>query len=162
MKSPEAQFTIAYDECADEIFRFCRYRVFDHDKAKDITQETFIKTWKQLADGVEIKNVRAFLYRVARNLIIDASRKKTMVSLEDLAANGFEPKAETANLDNIIDGGNAIQYLKKLEPIYQEVLFLRFVNDLSPKEIAVQLNETQNLISVRINRGLKQLKKLIP
>jgi len=56
MKNPEMQFTVAYQKYSDEIFRFCYYRVFDRDKAKDIAQETFIKTWKQLADGVEKKS----------------------------------------------------------------------------------------------------------
>lgn len=162
MKNTEAQFNEAYREYADEIFRFCHYRVFDRERAKDITQETFIKTWKQMADGVEIKNVRAFLYRVARNLVIDASRKKTTTSLEDLAEAGFEPAAETTNHHDIIDGATAITYIQKLDPMYREVLLLRFVHDFSPKEIAEHLEETQNVISVRINRGLKQLKNLMP
>lgn len=161
MKNVEAQFTAAYNDYGDEIFRFCHYRVFDRERAKDLTQETFIKTWKQLADGVEIKNVRAWLYKVARNLVIDNSRKKTAASLEDMAEAGFEPVAEKSNHHDIIDGGVAIELLQKLDPIYRDVLLLRFVHDFSPKEIAEQLQESQNVISVRINRGLKQLKILM-
>lgn len=161
-KKLELQFTKAYDAYNDAIFRFCYYRVFDRELAKELTQETFMKTWKSLVAGSVIDNLRAFLYRVARNLIIDHSRKKQEVSLDNLREQGIDFGVEIEKtLQNNIDAGSAIARIKKLDKIYREVLLLRFVDGFGPKEIAEMLNETQNVISVRLNRGLKQLQSRI-
>lgn len=162
MGKTERQFTQAYETHHDEIFRFCLYRVFDRELAVDLTQETFIKTWHCIVRGDDINNVRAFLYRVARNLVIDNSRKKKTESLEDLAENGFEPSARGDHkiLEQIV-GNQARDALISLDPLYRDVLLLRYVNDLSPKEIAAVLNETPNVVSVRLNRGVKKLRELL-
>jgi PHP family Zn ribbon phosphoesterase len=66
-------------------------QVFERDIAHDLTQETFLKTWKQISDGTKIDNIKAWLYRVAQNLVIDYVRKKKDSSLEELQADGFNP-----------------------------------------------------------------------
>lgn len=158
----ERQFTEAYETHHDEIFRFCLYRVFDRELAVDLTQETFIKTWHCIVRGDDINNIRAFLYRVARNLVIDNSRKKKTESLEDLAESGFEPSSRGDHkILEQIAGNQARAALVGLESIYREVLLLRYVDDLSPKEIAVLLDETPNVVSVRLNRGVKKLRELL-
>ena len=65
----EQEFLDAYKQYADSIYRHCYFRVYNKELAEDLTQETFIKTWKYIAQGKEIKNIKAFLYRVAVNLI---------------------------------------------------------------------------------------------
>src|ERR1043165_1036473 len=80
----EKEFLDAYKQHADAIFRHCYFRVYNKDLAEDLTQDTFIKTWKYISEGKEIKNIKAFLYKVAVNLIIDHSRKKTALVLDDL------------------------------------------------------------------------------
>ena len=77
----------------DAIFRHCYFRVFDRERARDLVQETFLKTWEYLTRGHDIENIRAFLYRVATNLIIDDSRRKKEISLEQLSESGFDPAA---------------------------------------------------------------------
>ena len=77
-------FSDAYEEYKDAIFRHCYFHTFDREQAKDAMQETFIKTWQYLESGHKIDNLRAFLYKVATNLIINAARKKKSVSLEGL------------------------------------------------------------------------------
>ena len=87
MSPLEKQFLKAYDEFADPIFRHCYFRVFNRERAKDLMQETFTKTWEYLNQSPitnhesRITNMRAFLYRVANNLIIDNSRQKDERSL---------------------------------------------------------------------------------
>src|SRR3989344_5622010 len=89
----EQEFLKAYDDLADAIFRHCYFRVSDRDKAKDITQDTFTKTWEYIARGGKVESIKAFLYRVANNLIVDEFRKKKELSLERLADSGFEPES---------------------------------------------------------------------
>ena len=161
-KKVELQFIEAFNAHNDAIFRFCYYRVYNRELAKELTQETFLKTWKSLTDGNEIDNIRAFLYRVAKNIVIDHSRKKQTGSLDDLQEQGIDFGVEIeATLQNNIDANSAIEVIKKLDEIYREVLLLRYVDGFGPKEIAELINETQNVVSVRLNRGLKQLQERI-
>jgi len=77
-------FTSAYEEFADAIFRHCYFRVSDREKAKDIMQEVFVRTWNYVVEGNEINELKSFLYRTAHNLIIDEYRaRKNDASLED-------------------------------------------------------------------------------
>src|SRR5579863_136343 len=80
----EKEFLEAYQHYADAIYRHCYFRVYNKELAEDLTQETFIKTWKYITEGKEIKNLKAFLYKVAVNLIIDNSRKKTALVFDDI------------------------------------------------------------------------------
>src|SRR3989344_3440161 len=80
----EEAFTQGYQTHADAIYRHCYFRVHNKELAQDLTQETFIKTWKYIIEGKEIKNLKAFLYKVAINLIIDDSRKKKAVVFDSV------------------------------------------------------------------------------
>ena len=163
MKGIEKQLINAYDELADALFRHCYFRVGDREKAKDLLQETFAKTWQYLAERGKIDNLRAFLYRVATNLIIDLFRKKRPeISLEDLKERGFEIGSNAdKKLRNEVAGKEALLFLRKLKPEYREVIIMRYIDDLSLKEIAEILNDTENNVSVRIHRGLKQIRELL-
>jgi len=155
-------FLEAYDNHADAIFRHCFFRVFSREKAQDLTQETFTKSWEYISRGGEIKNIRAFLYKVASNLIIDESRKKRALSLDALMEEGFDfGTDERGKLEDIISAKEALVLMEKLDDSYKEVVLLRYVEDLSPKEIAEILGETENMVSVRIHRGVKKIKELI-
>ena len=81
----EQQFLDAYDAYADAIFRFVILRLRDRDAAKDLLQDVFVRTWDYLRAGKEVREMRPFLYQVARNLIIDNLRKSHgTVSLDQL------------------------------------------------------------------------------
>lgn len=159
----EKQFLKAYDEFADPIFRHCYFRVFNRERAKDLMQETFTKTWEYLNGGNKrVDNLRAFLYRVANNLIIDNSRKKKEDSLESMQEEGFDPGVDTrGQLMSFMEAGEAIKVLDKINPKYKQVIQMRYIDDLSPKEIAEALGESENNVSVRLHRGLKELREIM-
>lgn len=160
----EEAFTRAYEEFADAIFRHCIIRVRDRDLATDLTQECFVRTWKYLAKGKEVRNFRAFLYRVANNLIVDYSRKKTLVSLDTIQEEkGFEIEADENPRDTheVLDGKELMHFLNHLPEDYRIVVTMRYIDGLKPKEIAEVLGETQNRVSVRIHRGVKKLRALV-
>lgn len=154
--SKEERFLAAYEAWADDIFRFCLVKVRNRDVAVDLVQDTFIKTWQYMADK-EVDDVRAFLYRVALNLIIDEERKKKTVSLDELKEKGYDHPAVEWRPGDALDTARALEIIETLDPMYRDVLVMRYVSDMTPKEIAAALGETQNTISVRIHRGLKQL-----
>lgn len=158
MNPLERKFLKAYDELSDAIFRHCYFRVFNRERAKELMQETFMRAWENIG---EVQNLKAFLYKVANNLIIDESRKKKAVSLEDMQEEGFDiPDDKKDRPMNILAGKELIKILERLDPKYRQVIMMRYLDDLSPKEIAEATGESENNVSVRIYRGMEQLRRL--
>lgn len=157
-------FCDAYEEYKDAIFRHCYFKTFDRELAKDLLQETFIKTWDYLASGHKVDNMRAFLYRVATNLIINDVRKKKSVSLEGLQEAGFDPGMDDERQKHDwIQEEKVMEVLGAIEEPYRSAVTMRYVDGLQPAEIAEVCGESPNVVSVRIHRGLQQLKtKLKP
>jgi DNA-directed RNA polymerase specialized sigma24 family protein len=117
----ENEFMQAYDNFADAIFRHCYYRVFDRERGKDLMQETFMRAWQYLNKGEKVLNMRAFLYRIANNLIIDESRKKKEQSLEQLQEAGFDPgRDETPVMQGRLEHQ---RILKHVHRYYYHALF---------------------------------------
>jgi RNA polymerase sigma-70 factor (ECF subfamily) len=74
------------------------------------------------------------------------------------------PQDESNTLETAIDrfdGKRALAALEQLPDLYKEVLILRYVESLSPKEIAQSIGESENAVSVRIHRGLKKLQAIL-
>lgn len=160
----EQEFLAAYDAYAEAIYRHCVFRVYNAELAEELMQETFMKTWQYLAKGNEIENLRAFLYRVANNLVIDYSRRKKEDSLEAMMSQhpDFEPSMDISKkLEHNLLLDQVLKELKTLPAEIQEILTLRFVDDLDPKDIAVILGITPNNASVRINRALRLLQQKV-
>ncbi len=154
------EFKEAYDAYAEAIVRHCQYRVFDRERARDLAQETFTRTWMYMLRGGEIRNMRAFLYRIANNLIIDESRKQRESSLNHLQEQGFDP-GQDDDADRTrarIDSKPVLKALSKIDNRYRSILVMRYVHGLPPRDIALRTGESSNTVSVRIYRGLHQLR----
>lgn len=156
------QFLAAYDTYADALFRHCYFRVYDRELAKDLVQETFCRTWTYLSQGKEVKNIRAFLYRLLHNVIVDEMRRKRPLSLDRLVEEGFSPKDESApDAEQRLAVKDIVQKLKLLDESYRDIMQMRFIDDLSPKEISAILGVSENAVSVRIHRGINKLRQLV-
>lgn len=156
------QFMKAYDELSDAIFRHCWFRIGDRERAKDLMQDTFTKSWQYISEGTEVSNLKGFLYKVANNLIIDEYRKKKELSLDGLMAEGFDPGFdEIKKTEQAIDARSVLGVINQLEDKYREAVLMRYIDELSPKEIAKITGDSENNISVKIHRGLKQLQDIL-
>jgi RNA polymerase sigma-70 factor, ECF subfamily len=160
-------FKKIYEEQSDSIFRFCLTRVSNRDQALDITQETFLRLWKSLLGGEKIKNSRAFLFTVAHRLVIDWYRKKKSISLDKMLLNDegehsdfIDEKTTISNTEIGAEGRFLLNKIDKLSETYRDPIYFRFVEDLSPEEIGKILNISTNATSVRINRGIEELRKI--
>lgn len=162
------RFNELYIAETDALFRYCFFRMSDHEQAKDIIQEAFMRLWDALVKDVEIdniKNPRALLFKITSNLVIDWYRKKKAVSLDNLldSESGendlqiFDDSFEQIEIQS--EGKIFIKHISSLDSTYQQVVYLRYVEDLSPKEIAEIVGLSVNVVSVRINRGIEILKK---
>lgn len=158
------KFLNIYEAEADSIFRYCLFRISNRETAVDMTQDTFTKFWDALYSGREIKNDRAFIYMIAKNLVIDFYRKKKSVSLDSLLEENEEgmflsvPGTSKEELELSSEAKFVMEKIKELSGIDQQLVYLRFVDDLKPKEIAEILGITPNAVSVRIIRVIDKLK----
>jgi RNA polymerase sigma-70 factor (ECF subfamily) len=169
MSGHEERFLAAYDEYNDALFRHACMRISDREKAIDLVHDTYTKVWSYVRKGYEVEQFRPFLYKVLNNLIIDTYRKKKEASLDSLMEidgvdeGSFDELSESTAeaLAATIDGRKAFELMDEIPDVYKEVLILRFVDGLGPKEMSVLTEEKENVISVRIHRGLKLLRKKI-
>ena len=161
----EAQFLQAYDDYADAIFRHCALRLYDRELGRDVMQETFLRAWESMAKGTEVTQIRAFLYKIANNLIIDTVRRnklRTVDSLEELhEEKGFDIPDREPGPARVTEGKFALSAVEKLEEPYRTAVVMRYVDGLPPQEIADLLGVTANVVSVRIHRGLEQLTEIL-
>lgn len=157
----QKEFLLSYDENSDALFRQCFFKVHDRELAKDIVQETFVRTWDYIAKGNTILNMRAFLYRTLNNLIIDQYRKKQPVSLDVMQEDGFNPEApEEISANDRMEGKRAVELIDQLSEPYREAVFLRYVNGLDLKEISEITGNSENTVSVHVHRGINKLREL--
>ncbi len=139
--------------------------------AEDITQETFVKMWKNLKRYDQGQNFKTWLFTIARNTALDALRKKKNFVFSDLEiASGENPFLDTlADLAPLPDElavraekqtlfGNA---LGKLSPAYQEVFALHHESDLTFDEISARLGKPINTVKSQYHRALLTLRKLL-
>ena len=158
-----------YDAFSDALFRHCYFRIGNREMAKDCMQEAFTRTWEYLSHGKKVDNPRAFLYKVANNLIIDEARKRKPVSLDELYERGaalekeqFDPIDQREAIAASIEAKEVMKVLKELDPKYRDVIIMRYVDGFGPREIAEMWGESENVISVRLYRATRALRKIMP
>lgn len=151
-----------YDLYQDAIFRYCVRRCRDRETAKDLMQDTFMRFWVCLERRDEILHERAFLYRIAHNLIIDHARRKKEASLDQLLEGGYEPSVDLWHQTySRLDSERIMRTLRTMKSPYRQVLHQRFIKERTPQEIAQATGENANTVSVRIFRGLQNLRLLL-
>lgn len=167
--SHEERFLKAFDEYADALFRHAMYRLADRERGIELVHDTFTKVWGYVRDEHEIETYKPFLYKVLNNLIIDEYRRRKEFSLDALLAEegtdeGSFPELHGGSMEELtfsLDAKQAAELIHELPPVYREVITLRFIDGLGPKEISELIEETENVVSVRLHRALKLLKELI-
>lgn len=162
-KGDKFAFGSLYKEFMPRIYRYILYLVSDSQLAEDLTQETFLKTWKYLPKFSSKKGTfQAFVYRIARNLVIDHQRKKKAVLLRT----EFSKKLPSnENLEESYERyekvGELKEALSKLPDFDRELIVLRYFEELSFSEVAKTVKKKEGSIRVRVHRALVVLKENI-
>ena len=161
--NPSEILTTAYTQYMKELKVSAFYKVHDTALSEDLVQDTFMKTWLYLVKGGKIKMMRAFLYHVLNNLVIDEYRKQKnkAISLDEIAEKGYEPgEDESQRLYDFLDGEAALSSIKRIPLKYQQVMRMRYAQGLSLKEMSAISGQSKNTVSVQAYRGLVSLRHL--
>jgi RNA polymerase sigma-70 factor (ECF subfamily) len=159
-QNKEAVFLSMVNTYQDAIFRFLYFRVGNRAVAVDITQDTFTKTWIYLVSGKTIEYEEAFLYRAAKNALIDYYKKEKAGSLDTMMEAGYDP-ASHKDTDEVLrnDDIESIRtLLGTLDEESQQIIFLRFTEEKPIEEIAALYNKSTNAMTVSIHRIIKKLR----
>jgi RNA polymerase sigma-70 factor (ECF subfamily) len=153
--------TAAHEEYEKGLNVHAFFKIHNNDLGEDLVQDTFMKTWKYLVKGGKIEQMKAFLYHILNNLIIDEYRKRKTSSLDDLLDKGFEIGFDEIEKNtNIADGKAALLLINFLPKKDQEIIKMRYIQELSITEISEITKQTKNTIAVQIHRGMNKLKVL--
>jgi RNA polymerase sigma-70 factor (ECF subfamily) len=164
-KKDSEAFGKLYDHYIDDIYRFIYYKVGNEQDAQDLANEIFLKTWKYITDSSnkKVNNFRALIYKTARNKVIDfyrSSIEKEQYPVEDILE--FESSEEDveAETQEQLSREQVLQALKKLKNNYQEVIILRYLQELSTKETAKVMDKSRSSVRVTLHRAVKKLREI--
>lgn len=155
-------FGKVFDNLGKSVYRFILFKVsFRHEVAEDLSSQAFLKVWEAVTaeDGKKIKNLTAFLYQVARNLVIDYYRhagKEELPLLYDLPEEALSTNTTVEVLPSEVE-----KMLSELNAESREIIWLKYVEGLSVKEICQIVDKSSGAVRVIIHRAKKELKAKI-
>lgn len=167
-KGDQTAFTSLLNQYWSEVYHFILKQTGNETDAEDITIETFSKAFSSIASYDNKFAFNTWLLTIAKNTHIDLIRKRKDIHFVDITD-------EEQQYNNIVDDSDTIEdelireqnleifknYIRLLKPHYQEVIELRFFQELSYNEIASILNEPLNNVKIKIMRAKKLLAEII-
>ena len=164
-----AAFEQLIDRFQAQIFRMVYYRTSSRMDAEDLTQEIFIQAYQHVNRLQDPKRFRAWLYTIAANRVRDFLRRRRMLSFfvtatedEPLDIPDRQTHANPGSLDRLIqrEFWSELQRLAaQLSRWEREVFFLRFIDQLSLREIAEVLNKSESAVKTHLYRALQKFKE---
>lgn len=157
-------FAELYRHYLPKIYRFVFLKVNNKAEAEDLTHEVFLNTWQNLESYTPTQfPFSSWLYRIARNEVIDFYRTDKKNIRLDLIDEDFlkMPETENQNLDSTLGLEKIKNLIQFLRPEQQDVLIMRFIEDFSHKEIADALNKSEGAIRLLQHRAINELKKIV-
>ncbi|HEX3099587.1 MAG TPA: RNA polymerase sigma factor [Patescibacteria group bacterium] len=158
----ETALTDLYNTYFERIYRFIFFRVSHKETAEDLTEDVFVKLFKKLRDLEQVAAFEGWLFQIARNQVIDYyRRKKQLVPLEEVE-NTLEYETNIVDIVNLQTQQTLfIKILRELTPEQQQVIKLKFLEDIDNDVIAQMMDKTEGAIRVIQHRAIAKLKELI-
>jgi RNA polymerase sigma-70 factor, ECF subfamily len=170
LEEDDVTFEDLVGEHLKPIYNFLYRMVGDRQAAEDLTQDTFLKAWKNLRRFDRSRNFKTWLFTIAKNTAFDFFRKKREIPFSNFTSeeggNWLENIADENILpDEFLERSDLAEKFEKILgkiPIhYRAILLLHYKEDFSLYEIAEILGEPYNTIKSRHQRGIVRLKKTI-
>lgn len=157
------QIRLGDEKAAEELIKryytsilyYCKRHCFHLEKAEDLTQETFLKLFKNLSGYKGKRKFKAYLYTIANHLCIDESRKMQVYPLE----NEEEIRDASDEMRRIEDKSEINYLLNSLSPEQREAVILRFGEQLAFREIAKVMGCNIRTAQSRVRNALKIMRK---
>jgi RNA polymerase sigma-70 factor (ECF subfamily) len=160
----EAALAQVYDEYAPAIYRYVYRRTGHQETAQDIVSQTFQRFLDSLKHGGGPKShLSGWLYRVAHNLVVDFYRRQPAdppAALDDAPQPTVPPNSEEAVVHQE-EMTRVRKALQSLTPLQQQVIVLRFLEEMSLKEVAHVLERTVGAVKGLQYRGLQNLQHIL-
>ncbi len=168
-KGDQVAFTFLLDFFWNEVYGFMLKRTENETDTEDIVIETFAKAFDKIATYNPEYGFNTWLIAIAKNVHIDLLRKKKSSLFVDLndeddrQAYFVADDSNSAEDELIIEQNLAqlLQYIKLLKPAYQEVIQMRYFQEMSYQEMADQIDEPLNNIKIKLLRAKKLLAEII-
>ncbi len=165
-----------YDHYAPRIYRYLYRRVHDTQLAEDLTSDVFVRVLQALqSEQFWHTSFQAWLYRIAHNQVIDHYRQQTRQQ-EQMVQVPLEDQPEATGVENVIADPSADvdaaqdareiacgleAALSRLTPDQQQVLVLRFGEQMKTQEVAAMMNKTNGAIEALQHRALATLRRML-
>lgn len=155
-----------YDLFYTKIFRYVVYKVGNREDAEDITAEVFIRMLKSINSfSFQGHPFSSWLFRIARNMIVDYFRKNSRRKTTTLETAGSIPETESLKIDYQLDLdikiSNISGAINELTDLQQDVISLRFAAGLSIKETAETVGRKENAVKALQHSAIKKLRLLL-
>jgi RNA polymerase sigma-70 factor (ECF subfamily) len=152
-----------YDRYLPRVYRYVRARIAGAEEAADLTQEIFLRALTALP-AYQMQGVpfAAWLFRIARNAVTDAHRRRRpILSIHTMF--GLAPPAEEGDPEHAVLRDEALRRLRslvvRLDEAKQELLALRFAAGLTAPEIALVTGRSEAAVKKQLTRTLTKLKE---
>ncbi|QQR83638.1 sigma-70 family RNA polymerase sigma factor [Candidatus Peregrinibacteria bacterium] len=155
-------FGALYDFFVKPVYRYLYYRV-EQSTAEDLTEETFLKVWQYLPKYKFGKApFGAWIFKIAHNLMVDFYRKNQVLDeLTEDFSDQYDPQHPIHITNLKIDQIRVQKAIQTLPPNYQEVIVLKYINELENDEISEIIGKSEGSIRIIQFRALKKLKLLL-
>jgi len=154
-----------YDQHHEALFRYIWSRVRDRPLAEDLTGEVFLRMLAALPRYRPSQApFRAWLYRVAHNLLVDHYRKESQrveVPLDQAPAQDDQAVDPGVGIEHNLTLERVHRALARLDQTQREVVSLRFLSGLSLQEVAAALHKSENAVKALQHRGLSALRRAL-
>ena len=164
IKGEASAFGSLYDHYHPQIYRFVFIKVSRREDAEDLTHEVFKRAWQNIHAYQNLGfPFSSWLYRIARNQVIDHYRtRKQEVGLDDMDP---EQMASAENREQLVDQhleiGRVKTAIHKLKPEHQDVIIMRFIEDLPIRDVAAALDKSEGAVKLIQHRAMNELKKIL-
>jgi RNA polymerase sigma-70 factor (ECF subfamily) len=161
-EDPEA-FGLLYERYVGNIYNYIYYRTGNHHDAEDLTARTFFRALKHVSRYVDRgAPFSAWLYRIAHNLVANWHRdrnRRQIVSLDDLVMRALKREEPAALAEEREERDRLLDVIRRLPPERQQLLILKFVEQMSNAEIGEVMGRTEGAIKSLYHRTLVALRK---
>ena len=164
IRGKASAFGSLYDHYQPRIYRFVAIKVGRREEAEDLTHQVFLNAWQNIGSYKDLGYpFSSWLYKIARNQIADYYRaRRETASIDNIDPEYFAaPASVHLDLSMKMEFEHVRNAIQKLKPEYQDVIIMRFIDDIPIKEVADSLDKSEGAVKLLQHRAIKELRDIL-